>query len=219
MANNIVAYVGIESFDTILYLSRIMQRLGRRVLIVDNSDTLALTYSVPRISDINTNETTISYRRVDFTNMPLSEELATRYDDILVDCGMKKPIISTDLFTKIIYVTDLFEYNIRRIANIDESTAYKCEKVLLIRNAVYTKILTEHIARQISNAIAIEKTKVLYREDVDYESCLNSHINQVFTLNLSKMYKEYLIDQVTTMCSDFSRKEIKEAYRKARNGD
>ncbi len=219
MANNIVAYVGIESFDTILYLSRIMQRLGRRVLVVDNSETLALTFSVPRISDINTYETTISYRRVDFTNMPVSEELVANYDDILIDCGMKKPVTSGDLFTKIVYVTDLFEYNIRRIAELEEYDACHCEKLLLVRNAVYTKIVAEHIAQQISSAISVEKTKVLYRDDADYECCLNNHINQEFTLNLSKLYKKYLVDQVKSMCSDFTRKEIIKAYRKARNGD
>lgn len=219
MANNIVAYVGIESFDTILYLSRIIQRLGRRVLVVDNSDTLALTLSVPRISEINTYETTISYRRVDFTNLPVSEELAAVYDDVLIDCGMKVPVTAITLLTKIIYVTDLFEYNIRRIASIEEYDECKCEKLLLIRNAVYTKIPADKISQQISKDILIEKIKVLYLDEADYERCLNNHINQVFTLNLSKLYKEYLIGQVISMCSDFTRREIKEAYRKAKNGD
>ncbi len=219
MANNVVAYVGLESFDTILYLSRILQRLGRRVLMVDNSDTLALTFSVPRISEINTYETTITYRRVDFTNLPVSEELAAEYDDVLIDCGMKAPVTSISLFTRIIYVTDLFEYNIRRIANIEEYDRCKCEKLLLIRNAVYSKISVDSISQQISKEISIEKTKVLFRDEADYESCLNSHINQVFTLNLSKLYKEYLIDLAISMCSYFTRKEIREAYRKARNGE
>ena len=219
MANNIVAYVGIESFDTILYLSRIMQRLGRRVLVVDNSETLALSVSVPRISDLNTYETTISYRRVDFTNMPVTEELAAEYEDVLIDCGMKVPVTSILLFTKIIYVTDLFEYNIRRIADISDYNNCNCEKLLLIRNTLYTKIAVDKISQRISKTIPIENTKVLYREDKDYENSLNSHINQVFTLNLSKVYKEYLIDQVISMCSNFTRKEIKEAFRKAKNGD
>ncbi len=219
MANNIVAYVGIESFDTILYLSRIMQKLGRRVLLVDNSDTLALTFSIPRISDINTFETTIYYRRVDFTNMPVTKELAKSYDDILIYCGMKKPITSTELFTRIVYVTDLFDYNIRRIANRKEYDTCNCEKVLLIRNAVYTKIFIEHISKQISSTIAVDKTKVLYRDDSDYINCLNSHMNQVFTLNLSRHYRKYLVDQVEVMCNDFTRKEINKAYRRARNGD
>jgi hypothetical protein len=219
MANNIVAYVGIESFDTILYLSRIMQKLGRRVLVVDNSDTFALTLSVPRIAEINTYETTICYRRVDFTNIPVSNELAAEYDDVLIDCGMKVPVTSILLFTKIIYVTDQFQYNIRRIANIDDYDCCKCEKLLLIRNAVYTKISADKISQQINKAVSLEKTRVLYLDESDYERCLNSHINQVFTLNLSKLYKEYLIDQVKSMCSNFTRKEIKEAYRKAKNGD
>jgi hypothetical protein len=156
---------------------------------------------------------------VDFTNLPVSKELAAEYDDVLIDCGMKVPVTSIILFTKIIYVTDQFEYNIRRIASIDEFDGCKCEKLLLIRNAVYTKISAAKISQQINKAIALEKTRVLYLDESDYERCLNSHMNQVFTLNLSKLYKDYLIDQVKSMCSDFTKKEIKEAYRKAKNGD
>lgn len=219
MANNIVAYVGIECFDTILYLSRIMQGLGRRVLLVDNSETLALTLSVPEISDINTYETTISYRRVDFTNMPVTEGLAAEYDDVLIDCGMKAPVTDIALFTRIIYVTDLFAYNIQRIANLRVYEGCKCDKQLLIRNAVYTKIPAEYISGRISRAITQEKTWVLYRDDTDYESCLNSYNNRVFTLRVSRAYKEYLMDQTATICSEVSRKDIKEAFRRARNGD
>lgn len=219
MANNIVAYVGIESFDTILYLSRIMQRLGRKVLIADNSDTLALTYSVPQISDLNTNENIITNRRVDFTRMSISEELAAQYDDVLVDCGMKEPATAIHLFTRIVYVTDLFEYNIQRIAGVGRYYDCGCDKVLLIRNAVDAKISSQQISQQISKEISPDRIQVLYRDELDYERTLNCHINQVFALKVSRGYREYLIGQVSTMCDTIPRKEIKEAFREAKNGD
>lgn len=219
MANNIVAYVGLESFDTILYLSRIMQRLGRKVLVVDNSDTLSLTYSVPQISDINTNQTIISNRRVDFTNMSVSEELAAEYDDILIDCGMKEPITTINLLTRIVYVTDLFDYNIRRLAGISQYYNSSCDKELLIRNAVFIKISPEQISQKISKVILPDRLQVLYRDELDYESALNCHINQVFAINVSRGYKKYLLNQVKIMCDTFTSKEIKEAFREAKNGD
>ncbi len=219
MANNIVAFVGVESFDTILYLSRILQRLGRNVLVVDNSETLALTYSIPQVSEMNTYTTIISYRRVDFTNMPVFEELAAKYDDILIDCGLKQPASSPNLFTKLIYVTDLFEYNIHRIKQIHDYYTCVNDKELLIRNSIYTKISMGEISRLIDQGIPSGKIALLNRDDVDYESSLNNHINKVFTLTLSRTYRNYLIRQVTSLCECFSRREIKEAYTRARNGD
>jgi hypothetical protein len=219
MANNIVAYVGVDSFDTILYLSRILHRLGRSVLVVDNSDTLALTHSVPRIRDIDTNETTISNRRVDFTNMPLGEELITKYDDILIDCGLKKPMSAVSLFTRVIYITDMFGYNIHRVANMSQYYTCNCDKLLLIRNVVYTKVTPEQVTQRINQDISVDKVSVLYRDDDDYENTLNNHVNQVFTLKLSKPYKNYLIDQVNSMCPIFTKREIRKAYKVARNGD
>lgn len=219
MANNIVAYVGIDSFDTILYLSRILQRLGRRVLVVDNSDTRALTCSVPCIPNINTYETTISNRRVDFTAMTVSEELSSKYDDILIDCGLKKPLTSVHLFTKIIYITDMFEYNMQRLCDMNQYYDCNCEKYLLIRNAVYTKISPEQITQKIKVDISANRVNVLYRDEVDYENSLSSHVNQVFTLYLSKPYKHYLMEQVYSLCSTLTMKEIRKAYREARNGD
>lgn len=219
MANNIVAFVGLESFDIILYLSRIMQSLGRKILVVDNSENKALTYSVPHIDWMNTLETIISNRRVDFTGMSVTGELATTYDDVLVDCGCKPPVTSIGLFTKIIYVTDMFEYNIRRIAQINYYQECKCEVSLLIRDLINTKITVEHIVEGLGKEIPEDMISVLYRDDNDYENCLNSHINQVFTLNLSRLLKGYLMEQISNLCPQVTLNDIKEAYKKARKGD
>lgn len=219
MASNIVAYVGLVSFDIILYLSRILQSLGRKVLVVDNSENEALTYSIPQITGMNTNEITISNRRVDFTVMPVTNELAAAYDDVLIDCGQKEPIIPLGLLTMIVYVTDMFEYNIRRIAQINYYRGCKCEVSLLIRDYINTKITVEYIAEKFCKEIPREEIYVLYQDDMDYENCLNSHINQVFTLHLSRFLKGYLLEQVRNLCPCITMKEIKEAYKHARRGD
>ena len=218
MANNVIAYVGIENFDTILYLSRILQGLNRKVLIVDNSETLALTYSIPVIKDMDTYDVIFSYRRVDFTNQPVTEELIAKYDDILIDCGLKEPITSINFFTKLIYVTDLFAYNVHRFAKVVAYYNCDCDKELLIRNAVNAKISVDHIVQQMNGCISEENVEVLNRDEFDYENTLNNHINQVFTLKLSRMYKEYLISQVVSMCNEYTKKEIIKAYGRARNG-
>jgi hypothetical protein len=218
MANNIIAYAGLESFDTILYLSRILQRLDHKVLVVDNSDSLALTRSVPQISELDTKLTTISYRRVDFTRMPVLPELAEEYDDVLIGCGMKEPDTSVNLFTRVVFVTDMFEYNLLRLADISKYYNCNCEKELLIRDAIFSKISPEQISERIGIETSEDKTAILYRDEKDYTNALNSHINQVFTLNLSGIYKKYLIDKVIGLCKNVTRKEVIRAYKEARNG-
>ncbi len=219
MANNIVAYIGLVNFDTILYLSRILQVLGRKVLIVDNSDALALTCSIPSITSINTNDTIFTYRRVDFTNMPVSKELAEEYDDILIDCGFHIPALADGLFTKLVYVTDLFIHNIRRIAKLQNDFTGCCDIELLIRDAVFSKISAELMLKQVGGVVPADKIDILHRDENDYENTINSHINQVFQLKLSRAYKEYLIRQVILMCDGYKRMDIIKAYKRARNGD
>lgn len=219
MANNIVAYVGLANFEIILYLSRILQRLGRKVLVVDNSETMALTYSVPQIAGMNTYESVISNRRVDFTNMPVSETLALSYDDILVDCGRSIPKTSPEMFTRIVYVTDMFEYNIRQIAHINHYDDCTCGKELLVKDYVNAKITPEMIAERLNKGIPADKISYIYRDDYDYENCLNSHINHIFTLKLTRMLRDYLLEQIRYMCPSFTMKDIKAAYAKAKKGD
>lgn len=217
---NIVAFVGLYSFDIILYLSRILLKVGRKVLVVDNSETFALTLSIPQIAELDTNQNYLTYRRVDFTSMGIDEKTTELYDDILIDCGVNAPKYKTELSTRIIYVTDLFDFNIKRLQGITYYDEIKTMKKLLIRDAINTKLTTEYLIDKMKKNITPGMVTVLYREESDYENSLLCHYNKVFRFtHISKMMKEYLINEVQSLLPNYQRKEILAAYQKAKKGD
>ena len=71
MASNIVAYIGIDNFDNIIYLSRILTNLEKKVLIIDQTEALTLKYSIPQPIGVDSNLNIITYRHMDFTTMTL----------------------------------------------------------------------------------------------------------------------------------------------------
>jgi hypothetical protein len=219
MANNIVCYIGLENFDIIIYLSRLLQKLGHKVLIVDYSETSALTYSIPKIQGLDPNSEYISYRNVDFTRKPINSKIAEMYDDILIDSGFSKPAIDLSLITRVIYVTNMFYYNLKRLSTVTYDTSLQVDNALLIREAMEITIPTEYIEENISKHIPREAIDIIYRDDTDFENCLTGHYSQFFSFSrISKMLKGYLIREVGNFYPDIPEKRIKLAYDSARKG-
>jgi hypothetical protein len=220
MAINIVAYIGYDSFDIILYLSRILQKLGRKVLIVDNSDTYALTTSVPQMTNINSPDNIITYRRVDFTATVIDETMTEVYDDILIDCGFNVPRLKLSLVTRTVYVTSMFKNSIERLRNLDFFDEFPAKKALLIREAVNIKISPESMSALLDKGISKESITVLFRDDKDYDNSLICQYNQTFKLGkITWMMKCYLMKEAQELCGQFTKKQIRAALYKARKGE
>lgn len=220
MENNIVAYVGYHSFDIILYLSRILHKLGRKVLIIDNSDTAALKTSIPQIPLVNSDNSIITYRHVDFTRKSIAAEEMGNYDDILIDYGMNTPKSPLSLLTRIVFVTDMYEFNMDRLAGLKYYDDLKIEKELLIREGTNTKFTPDYIMEKIEKRVSADNISVLFRDDDDYENVLLCHYNKVFRFtNISGLLRKYLINEIKILCINETDKNIKAAYKKARKGD
>lgn len=220
MASNVVAYVGYESFDVILYQSRILQALGRKVLLVDYSETRALTSSIPQVKGLDTVTNIMTYRRVDLTSLEITEKIIKDYDDILINCGFEKPNIDISIITKTIYVTDMFRYNLEKLKMIKYYDDQASTKELLIREATDFKITPEVMIVNLEKDIPRDNISIIYRDDRDYDNCLLCHYNQEFRFKrISSILKTYLIQKTCTLCSNLSIKAIRKAYKSARKGE
>jgi len=220
MANNVIAYVGNESFDIILYLSGLLKNMGYKVLLVDYSETKALTCSLPQIPGINTDDDYITYRKVDFTTKGIDHKILELYDDILIDCGMSCPHMDYSLLTRVVYVTDLFEFNLNRISKLDLYNNLEIETALLIRNAANSKLTTQYILSILKKDIPEEMITILYRDDADYENSLFCHYNKVFRFShISWMMKNYLVSEVKILYKELTNRQIRLIYAKARKGE
>lgn len=220
MANNVVAYIGYDSFDIILYLSRIFQKLGHKILIADYSEAEALTFSIPHVEGIDLFKSILTYRQVDFTRMIITEDIINSYDDVLIDFGYSKPEINLFLISKVVYVTNMFKYNLSRLSSIRYYDELQVNRELLIREAIELKIPIEIMAELINKQINEKEISVLYLEDRDYENSLIGHYNSNFRFTrISAMLKTYLLKSVSYLYKNISKKQILSAYVKARKGE
>lgn len=215
MAGNVIAYTGADSFDIILYLSRILQMLGRRVLIADYNEKFALTYSMPEFCGLDMEINT--YMNVDFTRNVLNETVISAYDDVLIDCGFSEPVFDTSVLTKIIYVSDMFSFNLKRLRQICYYDDLPVRKELLIREASDISVTAEQMISILKKDIS--KIQLLYHDEGDYQNALICNYNQAVSFNgLSARFKNYLLTEIREMVKKLSDKQLKAAYNKAKKG-
>jgi hypothetical protein len=218
MASNVIAYIGNDSFDLILYQSRILQRLGRKVLIADYNETSALTYSIPKVGGIDTFTEINTYRNVDFTRKVINEIVISEYDDVLIDCGYSEPLFNISILTKIIYVADMFRFTLKKLKHIAYYDDLNIKKELLIREASDIKMTAAQMVSILQKNI--NKVQILYHDEGDYQNALLCHYNQItrFT-GASVRLKEYLLSELKEMVKNITYKQLKSALNKAKRGD
>lgn len=218
MASNVIAYIGNDSFDIILYLSRILQKLGRRVLIVDYNEKSALTYSIPGVNGIDVYTEINTYMNVDFTRRALNAALIAEYDDVLIDCGFGEPIYDVRILTKAIYVSDMFRYTLEKLKHNSYYDKLPIKKELLIREAADINVTAASMTAILNKEII--KPEILFHDDIDYQNALICHYNQTVSFrNISVKLKEYLFKELTDMVTKTSYKQLKAAYNRAKRGD
>jgi hypothetical protein len=220
MAINIVAYAGVENFDNILYLSRILHKLEKKVLIVDHSETKALYFSVPQPQGVSCETAIITYRKVDFTSMVITPEIADSYDDILISYGFLEPEKDFDLCNRLIWVTDLYCYHYER------KPAFSCtdvihinQRFLLIKDVVETKFTPEMLIDHLEIKFLSENISISHLDEKDHLNGLVCHQNKEIQFrNISKLRSRYLIDEAGRLHPEINMKQRKAAYRKAWKG-
>lgn len=219
MASNVIAYIGNDSFDLILYQSRILQRLGRKVLITDYNETSALTYSIPKVGGLDTYTEINTYRNVDFTRKVINEIVIAEYDDVLIDCGYSEPVFNISILTKIIYVSDMFRFTLKKLKHIMYYDDLSIKKELLIREASDIKMTAVQMVSIIRKNI--NKVQILYHDEGDYQNALLCHYNQVIRFTgASVKLKEYLVSELKEMLeSNITYKQLKSALNNAKRGD
>jgi len=218
MASNVTAYVGYNSFDIILYLSRLLQRLGRKVLIVDYNETKALTYSIPVMSGLDLNTEINSYMNVDFSSKVIDKASVAGYDDLLIDCGLGEPVFDTSVITKVVYVSDMFGFNLERLRQIGYYDRLPVKKELLIREASDIRLTKAKLASLLGKDIC--RIELLYHDEADCQNALLCHYNKIVSLaGISPMMKKYLLKQLQEILGNLSSRQLKAAFGKARWGE
>lgn len=216
MANNIIGYVGTENYEVILYLSRILDRLGKKVLMVDYSELEDLTICIPVPSGLYPEDDIITYFGVDFTKRDLDSQLVNEYDDILINFGFR---INNNVSqcTQIVYVTDQQKFNIEKLAALPSIEIETSS--LIIKDMVESKINEIYITDRLQKNIDLKNTYVFALDGVDMTYKILVQFNTLYEFKrISKAVKRYLLGTIKTLYPDINQKELKRAYKLAERG-
>jgi hypothetical protein len=220
MANNVLGFIGIENFEIILYLSRILSKLERKVLLIDYSNDRDLASCIPIPTGMAAEDDVITHFGIDFTRKGLDQdqELINEYDDILINFGFNC-VTAEKYCTRLIFTVNQMLHNIIRLATLTADSAGSADRSLMIKDVVDSKISPEYIMECMKIDISKDNICVLYFDEIDMKYKILSQHNALFQFRkITKGTKDYLLETVRKLCPDVPEKVLKEAYKMAERG-
>lgn len=208
-----IGFYGIEAFDIIQYLSRVMKHLGKKVLLVDQSAEKALMHSVSMPAEFMDKA---DYRGIGFLNDWLKEEL-NRADIVLVDMGKTGNRIKE--CDTVYFVTDYELHNIHRIKNIRlRETNLPDKQYLIIRDLTNTRKVS-YVKEQCGFEDRGDFIYYIADDLMNYRLRLKCQYNNVFYFHkLSPDFKDMMFHICMDSIEGITKKELKTAYHKAERG-
>ncbi len=219
MGDRLIGFLGSDKYEIILYLSRILYHLGKKVLLVDYAETEALYQSIPIPESLKEENNYIHYSGIDFIQGKYyKRNKKEKYDYILIDFGYDTENIILSQCEKVLFITDLQLHNIKRIKNISYNG--NGEKYLIIKDVFPCKIKPEYIQEQLSNLMIEEQqVYILYQDPIDMKYRIQSQYDLNFSFpKLSKPAKSFLQDLIIKLNVNINKKELKNAYHMAERG-
>jgi hypothetical protein len=214
MRSKMIGFVGIEKYEIIHYLSRILFHLQQKVLLLDQSSERALACSIPVLYPGNK-------EIMDYNGVDVAEGLSTEaigwldYDYILVDLGfqVKHPLLA--VCDEVYLVSDLQLHNIRNLSAL--SLEKHQERFLILKTFFANQINPRYIYEEMTPLmIREENSYALSLEEKDYENCLQcQYQNRISIKRISKGMKRMLCEMLS---ADFTKVQIDRAFRMAERG-
>lgn len=218
MVGNVIGFIGSDKYDLILYLSRILLHLGKKVLLVDYAESEALYQCIPIPEILREDNRFIDYRGIDFIQgQYYKSNMRQQYDAVLIDLGFNDENEIMLQCTKVLYVTDLQLHNVRRIKNLENIK--NINKYVVIKDVFQCKIKPEFILEELGQGIDMDHVYILYQDSLDLKYKIHSQYNHRFSFGkLSRPTKYFLKDIVKQMDHNLNEKRLNNAYRKAERG-
>lgn len=219
MEDKLIGFLGCDKYEIILYLSRILYHLGKKVLLVDFADTEALYQSISMPDTLREENDYIHYNGIDFIQGKYYEKgKMEAYDYILIDFGFDADNLLLSQCEKVIFATDLQLHNLKRMKHISYNG--DGDRFLIIKDVFPCKIKPEYIKEQLSSLMLEEQhVYILYQDPIDMKYQIQSQYDHRFSFpKLSNPTKFFLQDLIIKISENLSQKQLRKAYRKAERG-
>lgn len=219
----VIGFVGVDKHDVMLYLARLLSKSGRKVLLVDNSETQALHCSISYPRGLDPHKEAVEYGSFEFlSRVSLGNfDYSTDYDFVLVDfgfCTNHPDVVQCEVIE---LVTDLKKHNLLRLLSpsftsliVGSGDGDRPVIYLIFRDWVDCKLNKAYLGELMKGFQVSEEFQYQFYLDAnDYTLQLLSQYDTIYQFRrVSAVIKDYLIDTLVKVF-DFTREEAQKAYK------
>ncbi len=226
-----VGFFGIEKYELLLYLSRILRQLGLSVLLVDYSENGALSAGIPVWEEFGeagreemTAENAPYQTAVDYCGIHFLRELMvgpsvrSRYDCVLIDFGFDLEHPAAAECRAAVIVSDQQIHNIRRLRRPKLWERFRVYAVL--KDLCPCRITPDYILEEMGLKVEEGRRYAVYQDAWDTKcriSCQYSKLSPF--VRISREYRDFLKNITRDLFPDFSKSEVDRAFRAAEKGE
>lgn len=218
MVSEVVTYIGLNSFDLILYQACTLTKLQMKVLIIeDNDKSQQCPFSSMLPMGLEERKDIITYRRIDFALFLPGVELLDNYDVVFISAGFSKcPYEFTS--SREIYVTDLFLHHMEVIKRM-MGESIGTSRSMVIRNNVFSDLNLNILCTDMEGLVDQTEIVVIDMNENDQFNALFCQHSQSFRFkHLSSNMKKYLLKEIQKLCPQADKRVIESAYKVASRG-
>jgi hypothetical protein len=214
--NRIIGFIGIDTYDIILYLARICCNYNEKVLLVDNSLSKSLFLCIPNLAELNSNIGYIDYLGVDFTTIAAENINSCEYDKVFIYYGLHNTNSDYSICNNYILVSDIQLHTLLAINEIEIDSS---KVINIIMKDVYEVMIPDNKVLALLNLTGEVKIYTHYLDawDIKYRVvCQEQNLTSFH--KISNYLKEYLFETSKVLYPEQSRKELNNIIKKALKG-
>lgn len=217
-----IGYAGVEAFDIILYIGKTLTLLNYPVLIIDLSNTEALTKTIYHGMDMNSSIDIIHYRNLNYIRkVPDIKELNNfRNGVVFVAYGLNYIEMQPINLDYLNIVVNPFPNNIDKVNKFLCNVPTDNIKVRILVRDIINFDDFERVKTKIISGKSPVSTRYLYYDMNDYENALKCQIYQVVRFRrISSGMKKIILSEIIDILPSIKPSRIKKAVCVARKGD
>lgn len=216
-----IGFIGKKIDDIMLYFSRVLVKLDKKVAIVDASFQQNLKYAIPQI---NENLEVITYRNTDvYVNCYTPEVFAkvdfSKYEFVFINFGLNKYLLNEffDCHEKFV-LTDMENHSIYKLKEFLSNFNKQIEMIRVYRDVIDCKISKKYLDNLLDVAtIKYSKEYGLYLSENEMLCRIESQYNDIFKFNkLPKDFKAMIMEVLISF--GFDKKLVIKALKAAERG-
>lgn len=202
---HIIGFLGIDSYDLILYLAKYLNYLGQRVLLADYSRLGRLSFCIPTPVSLNPDEERITYKNMDFVRYKEELSYKKEYNYILMDFGWDSSHRAISSCEFLYIITDLQQQNIEHILKMKFNGA---SVYVILKNIFHTNN-SRTIKDYLNENHFDYKNCYLYpTTEVDMENMVMLQYNHDIQIKKVSRQLKNLIDIILIDNLEFEEKEV-----------